>query len=75
MVYPPSGTTFSNPDGCQQSDVVALLSSAGGYQQILAAVLAAQGEGATVDFWVSGCVMSQWGYTVPAIYGMQITGS
>lgn len=72
IAYPPSGSNFNNPDACGQSNVVILESTDSGYQQELAALLAAQAEGAKVQFWLSGCVNSPWGYTVPHIYSISV---
>jgi hypothetical protein len=40
--------------------------------QKLAMALTAISQGWKVDFWVSGCMSTPWGYTIPVVYAMNI---
>ena len=67
-----SVAAFSNPDGCGNSTMVMLQSSAGGYSSIFASVLAAQAAGKAIEFWLTGCAATPWGYTVPVVYSVSV---
>jgi hypothetical protein len=69
-VVPPA--PFSNPDACGSSQGALLLTSNGGYQEILVLLMEAYAIGANVQFYFSGCATTPWGFTAPVIYSMDI---
>ena len=63
---------FNNPDGCGNSTMVMILTSAAGYTDMYAAILAAQASGKSVGFWLHGCAATSWGFTIPTVYSVSV---
>jgi hypothetical protein len=68
-----TGTTpFLNPDLCGSADGVLIRKEDAWYTDTLAAVMTAKAAGLPVQFWVSGCANTPWGYSMPVVYSVSI---
>ena len=65
-------TTFDNPDGCGASSSVMIRTADPWYKDILAAALLSYAVGGTMNFYVSGCAATPWGFTLPIVYSTDV---
>ena len=65
-------TTFDNPDGCGASSSVMIRTSDPWYKDILAASLLSYAVGGTMNFYVSGCAATPWGFTLRIVYSTDV---
>lgn len=55
----------ANPDNCANSSSILVNAPDPLYSQLMSQITTAAAAGKTVNFYLTGCVMSPWGYTIP----------
>ena len=63
---------WDNPDQCGRSHMVYLSPEEALYKDKLSLIIAAQMSGKPMSFWLTGCVDTPWGFSIPRVYSANL---
>jgi hypothetical protein len=67
-----SSGAFSNPDVCGNSEGVIIRRTDVWFKEAVSALMLAKASNLRVQFWVTGCGWTPWGYTLPIVYSVTV---
>lgn len=66
------GSFANNPDSCGSSSLVIVRKTDAWYTDTYALTVASLASGTPMNFYVSGCYATPWGYTAPIVQSAQM---